>query len=485
MSEEINENRFPSSRIHGLFYNIDNPNNQLEAFSYFQRNVQIEGIIINNQLDSQLLSLSNKLDTVESDIETIESNILTIETNAELLQTTVSDLSSAKETLTLDMSNMQSDLQLLQNDSLLKSDFINSNIFNIQTNSDKIQTIEEKTNLFTVNNNTLEINNQVDELLIVNDLRVRGDIFLGSGSPLFSRDNDNNCIHLQVPHLYRLILESPVYTSNDINTSLSEHNISHSNNILDLQTITTSNTSDINNLQSDVTTLEGNVLTNSNNIIDLQTITTTHTSDISVLQSDVTTLEGNVLTNTNDITTLKTDVISLEENIITNYSTINNEKLILNNDVYVVSEHQSLSQRLINLNDQISAANINIGNNTSDIHSNNLNLSAAQNDIATLQNRVTVLETNLNLLLSKIYYDQNNDKIFITSDINYKGNGIDHNIFEKLKVNLGSPDQLVYDGELRVRNDIIGDKDVDVGVKLKVPETNDLGQRYLDLWNLR
>jgi hypothetical protein len=514
MNFEDVTNYFKGSDILGNLNNKDDTINSINANAYFQRDITVDGLIINTGLTNQLLAFSNMDAEINNKLDANESNIDNIVT------TIGTGLFSGETTITGAVETIQSELQLAQSDILRNTDDINDMSPIVDDLLEYIQDIFLKTNLFTVNNDVLEIVNQVDELLIINDLRVRGDIFLGSGSPLFSRDDVNNCIHLQVPHLYSLILESPVYTSNDLSTSLSEHNVLHTNNILDLQSITTTNTNDISTLQSitttnasDISTLESITTTNTNDISTLQSITTTNTNDISNLQSitttntnDISTLQSITTTNTNDISTLQsitttnasdisslqsitttntsdifnlqTDVNAIEENIITNFSHVIDQKLILNDDVYVVNENQSLSQRLINLNDQISAANSNIANSESDIHSNNLL-------IISLQERVNVLETNLNLLLSKLYYDAANDKIFIVCDLNLRGFNIDYQIFNKLKIDLGNPDTLEYDGKIRAKNDIISDKDIEVGVKLKVPETNDLGARVQDLWNLR
>ena len=153
----------------------------------------------------------------------------------------------------------------------------------------------------------------------------------------------------------------------------------------------------ISTLQSNVSTLQSDVSTLQSNVSTLQSNVSTLQSDVSTLQSSVSTLSSNQTTDHNAITSLQSSVSTLSSNQTSDHNAITS----------LQSTASTLSSRILTLSGVV----------TND-----------HNAITTLEGKVSTLETNVSNLQTSVNGDVNTDGLLTrvsALELDINGNGSD------------------------------------------------------------
>lgn len=161
--------------------------------------------------------------------------------------------------------------------------------------------------------------------------------------------NVNNILYLKnsVQALYDLVNNLPdlsgVYTKDEINTLLTNY---YTKTETDTLLLTKANTSDITQLNGEISDLSARLDTSATDISNNTTTITQNTTDITNLTTRVGTNETNISTNTTDIANIKTEQTTQNTNISANTTAINTLEVIVEENFSTFGEYHSTSGTL-------------------------------------------------------------------------------------------------------------------------------------------
>ena len=344
--------------------------------------------VINNLTDTvnnNKTITDNNIKDINTEINDIDTNIQEMNTNINTNTTNITNLSNTVNTNTTNIENINTKLNDL-------NDVIDGNKTDVDTNITNLQNTKlDKTFANNVNNN---ITAKTEVLLDVdnNKINIKSTIIDPTNSTIQETNSylksdeivyvkENNDIKSTIPKLQEL--ETSI-TSNkqELQNSINTVNTNLTQSINDTkQTLEESMNESNQQLQESINT-------NSSNITQLQQDITTNEENIKNLQTQINTNKEDITTAKTDITGIKSNITDLQTDINTNTDNISSLNTNISN---ITNDITNLNSRVTNAENNISTNTTNISNNTQSIGNINTTLENQADSISVLE---TQTETN-------------------------------------------------------------------------------------------
>lgn len=361
-----------------------------------------------NNVSTGVVATSNALGALTTRVTTAENSIVTNATDITSLEVTVNDatsgvLANASAVSSLDTRLTSAEGSITSQSSSITAleSTVNDGTTGVSANASAISTLDTRITSAENDITSLSASNITALEVAVEDLtKIQGET-----DDVITTEAGNDLL---------LNLPTDVASATSAATNTLDSRITSAEDTL------TSQSTDITELQSGLTTLDGEVTTNAGAITSLTTRVTTaegsitsQASDITILQSDLTTAQGDITTNASAITGLTTRVTSAEGTI----TSLSSDVTTLQSDLTTAEGNITTNATgLTSLTTRVTTAEGTITSNSSDITSLQSSLTTTDGNVSTNATAITGLDTRLTSAEGTIT-SQSSDITTLQSDI--------------------------------------------------------------------
>ena len=316
------------------------------------------------RIDTSITTLQESVSTNASDIDTLEGKVTAVETDVTTIQNDISDIQN-------DISDIQQDL----------------------SNVEAMHNFSEYPSIQSQNVSTTEMFNSIKALNLNTGTMLLGGCKLTD----FPTGLINGEVQVMIyPNnvLYAVLRSSNLYPYEWIANSHTYNGwISLSDNVLiEAKEYTDTKTENITNIETRLTTAEGNISTNAADITNLTTRLDTAETNISTNATDITNIETR-------LDTAETNIDNLETQVETNVTNISTLRTDVDNNTTSISDlstdNQTNKTNITNLQTKITEAETDIDNLETQVGTNTANISSLTSRVTDTENDITTINSTI------------------------------------------------------------------------------------------